>query len=138
VPGCDGGKHGGRDARVTHADRRPRHEPEPVGLAGLQHRVGVVLGEVEAILDGGDADELARAPQLIDGDLRHADEADLALVAELTGPPVTDDHASRVPRPARPLGVNRSAEPLANFIGAIGSTVRCLGATVVGRAGRMT
>ena len=48
---------------------------EDVGSAELTH--------VEAVLDRGDVDQLARPAQLVDRDLRDADEAELALVAEL-------------------------------------------------------
>ena len=39
------------------------------------------LTDVEAVLDRCDVDQLAGPAQLVDGDLRDADEADLALVA---------------------------------------------------------
>jgi len=84
VAGGDIGHGPARWGEVAHGDGSPRNEADPIRFAGTQHIATGLIGDVEAVLDRDDLDLLASPAQLVDRDLRDADEADLALVAKLT------------------------------------------------------
>src|SRR5215211_24168 len=81
-----GGDPVNRTARLgkpARCDRGPGEEGDPEFLAAFEHVLGVAIGEVEAVLDRDDLDDPSGRLELLHGEVRDADAADLALVLEL-------------------------------------------------------
>jgi hypothetical protein len=64
-------------------EREPGDEGEAPRGAGVEHILGTAVLEVEAVLDRDDLGERLGAVELLDADVRNAEVADLALVAQL-------------------------------------------------------
>ena len=67
VPGDDAGQRAGRAEKVAPGDRSPGEESEAVRFTFPQDIIGCTVGEVEAVLDRGDVDQLSGTAQLVDG-----------------------------------------------------------------------
>ena len=68
---------------LARREREPRDEADALGLAVVQHVLGLPVGQVVEVLHGGDVEVLAGRLDLLHRDLGEADVADLALVLQL-------------------------------------------------------
>src|SRR5436305_6317519 len=87
VRGRDLGDRPARLSETAGGQREPRDEADAVGLAVVEHFFGLPVGEVVEVLHRGDLEDSLRRLDLLDGDLRQPEMADLALVLELLHEP---------------------------------------------------